>query len=243
MIGYGRVDLYLPRGTYQVVLEKLEPKGIGALQLAFRQLHDRLAKQGLFDPSRKRPLPRFPQRVGFVTSPSGAALQDFLEVARRRWPGIEILVIPCRVQGDGAATEIAAAIAAAQRVQPRLEVLVVGRGGGSMEDLWCFNEEVVVRAVVASSIPTVSAVGHEIDVTLCDLAADLRALTPSEAAERILPNQAELRETIRQLGTRASRAIDSQLEHFRLRLMPCANVRCWCDPMRPFSAACSVWTN
>ncbi|MDZ4852973.1 MAG: exodeoxyribonuclease VII large subunit [Pirellulaceae bacterium] len=218
VIGYGRVDVYSPRGSYQIVLDKVEPQGIGALQLAFRQLHDRMAKQGFFDLEKKRPLPAFPRRLGFVTSPSGAALQDFLEVAKRRWPGIEIIVIPSRVQGEGAADEIAKGIEIAQRLRPKLDVLVVGRGGGSMEDLWCFNEEVVVRAIASSKIPTVSAVGHEIDVTLCDLAADLRALTPSEAAERILPSQEELHGVLANFQGRMARAMLSMIEHYRIRL-------------------------
>ncbi len=218
VICFGRIDVYSPRGTYQIVLDKVEPQGVGALQLAFQQLRDKLQKQGLFDPTRKRLLPNFPRRIGFVTSPSGAALQDFLEIARRRWPAIELIVIPTRVQGDGAGVEIAQAIAMAQRIHPALDVLVVGRGGGSMEDLWCFNEEVVVRAVAGSKIPTVSAVGHEIDVTLCDLAADLRALTPSEAAERILPNQEEVRETLSTLNGRATRSILSLIDRYRLRV-------------------------
>ncbi len=218
VIGFGRIDVYSPRGSYQIVLEKIEPQGIGALQLAFRQLHDKLDRQGLFDPEKKRTLPIFPRRLCFVTSPSGAALQDFLEIARRRWPSIEIIVIPSRVQGEGAADEIARGIELAQRIRPALDLLLVGRGGGSMEDLWCFNEEVVVRAIAASKIPTVSAVGHEIDVTLSDLAADLRALTPSEAAERILPSQEEVREALLNLSRRSTRAILSMLEHYRLRL-------------------------
>lgn len=218
VLGFGRIDVYSPRGSYQIVLDKVEPQGVGALQLAFQQLHDKLRKQGLFDPEKKRNLPVFPARIGFVTSPSGAALQDFLEVARRRWPQIEILVIPSRVQGEGAAEEIAAGIAMAQCILPELDVLVVGRGGGSMEDLWCFNEEVVVRALAASKIPTVSAVGHEIDVTLSDLVADLRALTPSEAAERILPDQEEVRDALSSLHGRATRAMISLLERYRIRL-------------------------
>src|SRR5690606_13465951 len=134
----------------------------------------KLAAEGLFDPELKRPLPKFPRRIGFVTSPTGAAIRDFLEVLRRRWAGIEVIVIPARVQGDGAAAEIAAGIKAANRIEPPLDVLVVGRGGGSLEDLWCFNEEQVVRAIAASRIPTISAVGHEIDVSLSDLVADVR---------------------------------------------------------------------
>src|SRR4029450_8561446 len=147
---------------------------------------------GLFDPARKRKLPAFPRQVAFVTSPTGAAVRDFLEVLRRRWRGVDVLIIPARVQGDGAAQEIVAGIRLANRLSPPPDVLVVGRGGGSLEDLWAFNEESVVRAIAASRIPTVSAVGHEIDVTLADLAADVRALTPSEAAERVIPSAGEL---------------------------------------------------
>ncbi len=187
----GKIDVYGPRGTYQVVVQKIEPQGVGALQIAFRKLHAKLEGEGLFRPERKRPLPNFPRRIGFVTSPHGAAIHDFLEVLRRRWPSTDVLVIPAKVQGSGAAEQIAQGIQLAGQIRPSLDVLIVGRGGGSIEDLWCFNEEIVVRAVAASPIPTVSAVGHEIDVTLCDLAADVRALTPSEAAERVVPNRDE----------------------------------------------------
>jgi exodeoxyribonuclease VII large subunit len=193
VICHGDLDVYPPRGTYQLVVRQVEPEGLGALQLAFKQLQARLAAEGLFDPARKRPLPLFPRRVGFVTSPSGAAIRDFLQVAARRFHGVEILVIPARVQGDGAAVEIAKGIELANRVRPELDVLVVGRGGGSLEDLWSFNEEIVVRAIFASKVPVVSAVGHEIDVTLSDLAADVRALTPTEAAELVIPSAEELR--------------------------------------------------
>ena len=192
VICHGDIDVYPPRGTYQLVVRQVEPQGLGALQLAFKQLQRRLAAEGLFDPARKRPLPPFPRRVGFVTSPTGAAIRDFLEVAARRFRGVKIVVIPVRVQGEGAAAEVARGIGLANRLQPPLDVLVVGRGGGSLEDLWCFNEEIVVRAIVASQVPVVSAVGHEIDVTLADLAADVRALTPSEAAERVIPSAEEL---------------------------------------------------
>ena len=188
----GGLDVYPPRGGYQLVVREVEPRGEGALQLALRQLQQRLAAEGLFDPRYKKPLPRFPRRIAFVTSPTGAAIRDFLEVLRRRWRGVEVLVIPARVQGDGAAREIARGIAVANSLRPRPDVLVVGRGGGSMEDLWCFNEEVVVRAIFTSEIPVVSAVGHEIDVTLADLAADVRALTPTEAGELVVPAADEL---------------------------------------------------
>lgn len=208
----GGIDVYSARGTYQFVIRKVEPQGIGALQLAFQQLQQRLAAAGLFAPERKRQLPRFPRRVGFVTSPTGAAVRDFLEVAGRRWPGVEILIIPALVQGQGAAQSIAQGIAAAQRVQPAIDVLVVGRGGGSMEDLWPFNEEIVVRAIAASKIPTVSAVGHEIDVTLADFAADLRALTPSAAAEMVIPDSQQVAALLSQLHLRLSRRLTSHID-------------------------------
>jgi exodeoxyribonuclease VII large subunit len=192
VICHGHVDVYAPRGSYQLVVDELQPKGMGALELALRKLREKLAAEGLFDPARKRKLPAFPRRLAFVTSPTGAAVRDFLEVLRRRWRGVDVLVIPARVQGDGAAAEIVAGIRLANRLSPPPDVLVVGRGGGSLEDLWAFNEEPVVRAIAASRIPTVSAVGHEIDVTLADLAADVRALTPSEAAERVVPAADEI---------------------------------------------------
>jgi exodeoxyribonuclease VII large subunit len=198
VICHGHIDVYAPRGSYQLVIDELQPKGVGALELALRKLREKLAGEGLFDPVRKRKLPTFPRRLAFVTSPTGAAIHDFLQVLRRRWGGVDVLVIPARVQGDGAAQEIAAGIRAANRLSPPPDVLVVGRGGGSLEDLWAFNEEPVVRAIAASKIPTVSAVGHEIDVTLSDLAADVRALTPSEAAERVVPAVEEI--TARILG-------------------------------------------
>src|SRR4051794_1383378 len=192
VICHGDLDVYPPRGTYQLVVRQIEPEGLGALQLAFKQLLRRLEAEGLFDPRRKRPLPAFPRRVGFVTSPSGAAIRDFLQVAARRFHGVQILVIPARVQGDGACEEIVRGIRLANQLRPPLDVLVVGRGGGSLEDLWCFNVEAVVRAIHASEIPVVSAVGHEIDVTLADLAADVRALTPSDAAIRVVPAAEEI---------------------------------------------------
>ncbi len=202
LICHGHIDLYGPRGSYQLVVDQAHPKGVGALELALRKLRDKLAKEGLFDPRRKRPLPIFPRRIGFVTSPTGAAVRDFLEVLRRRWAGAQVLIIPARVQGEGAAEEIAAGIRAANKLRPALDVLVIGRGGGSIEDLWAFNEEPVVRAIAASKIPTVSAVGHEIDITLADLAADVRALTPSEAAERVVPSAEELAARLRSQGDR-----------------------------------------
>ena len=217
----GRIDLYPPRGQYQLVIEDIQPRGIGALELALRKLREKLAAEGLFDPARKRPLPAFPRRIAFVTSPTGAAVRDFLQVLERRWRGASVLVIPAKVQGDGAAAEIAAGIATANRLtssDQAVDVLVVGRGGGSLEDLWAFNEEIVVRAIAASRLPVVSAVGHEIDVTLSDLAADVRALTPSEAAERIVPATDEVQAALAVRRQRLDRALRRRAIDSRRRL-------------------------
>jgi len=217
VICHGHIDVYAPRGSYQLVIDQLQPKGVGALELALRKLREKLAAEGLFDPARKRKLPTFPRRIVFVTSPTGAAVRDFLEVLRRRWRGVDVLVIPARVQGDGAAQEIVAGIRLANRLSPRPDVLVVGRGGGSLEDLWAFNEEPVVRAIAASRIPTVSAVGHEIDVTLSDLVADVRALTPSEAAERVVPSAEEIGERMRGYQQRLRHAAHRRVMWLRAR--------------------------
>jgi exodeoxyribonuclease VII large subunit len=233
VVCHGEIDVYPPRGSYQLIVRRVEPLGEGALQLAFRQLHGRLSAEGLFDPRRKRPLPRFPKRIAFVTSPTGAAVRDFLEVVRRRWRGIHVLVVPARVQGAGAAEEIVAGIARANRLAPTIDVLVVGRGGGSQEDLWCFNEEPVVRAVAASRVPVISAVGHEIDITLCDLAADVRALTPTEAAERIAPSIDEVQAELRGIGHRFERSIRSRLATARERLEGLAQRRAIRRPLDP----------
>lgn len=202
LVCHGSVDVYAPRGSYQLVVNEAQPRGVGALELQLQKLREKLAAEGLFDRARKRPLPAFPRRIAFVTSPTGAAIRDFLQVLSRRWRGVDVLVIPARVQGEGAAAEIVAGIRAANRLRPALDALVVGRGGGSLEDLWCFNEEPVVRAIAASKVPVISAVGHEIDVTLSDLAADVRALTPSEAAERVAPSADEIANRLRAYDAR-----------------------------------------
>ena len=242
----GRLDVYAPRGSYQLIIEDIVPRGMGVLELALRQLREKLAREGLFDPARKRPLPPQVRRVAVVTSPTGAAIHDFLQVLGRRWRGADVLVVPVRVQGEGAAAEIAAAIETVNRLNERAEkgdspylpgrpegcfaqmgtvpffrpidCLVVTRGGGSMEDLWAFNEEIVVRAIAASRIPVISAVGHEIDVTLSDLAADVRALTPSEAAELVAPAAEELAAQLRQVEQRLAAALRSRAESARSRL-------------------------
>lgn len=223
VICHGALDLYPPRGQYQLVIAQLLPKGLGALELALRKLRDKLAAEGLFEARHKKPLPAFPRRVAFVTSPTGAAIRDFLEVLRRRWRGTSVMVVPVRVQGEGAAAEIAAAIAAVNRLAEPPDVLVVGRGGGSSEDLWSFNEEIVVRAIFASRIPVISAVGHEIDVTLSDLVADVRALTPSEAAERLVPARDDVLAALDTRRQRLSAALRNRAAHARARLDAVAN--------------------
>ena len=222
VVGLGKVDVYVPRGSYQVVFRQLQPQGEGSLQLVLRQLHQRLESEGLFSADRKRPLPSFPLRIGFVTSPSGAAIRDFLEVLKVRWPIASVLLIPVTVQGDKAAKEIAAGIQKAERLEPKLDLLIIGRGGGSMEDLWCFNEEIVVRAVAACKLPTISAVGHEIDVTLSDLAADFRALTPTDAAGRCSHDIRELKQTLQVSSERANQAIQQRIEQLKQRTMALA---------------------
>jgi exodeoxyribonuclease VII large subunit len=202
----GRLTVYEPRGEYQIVLDSVEPKGIGALQLAFEQLKARLTAEGLFDEAKKVSLPPFPQRVGIVTSPTGAAIRDMLSVLQRRWPTLHVIVVPVPVQGDGAAQQIADAVGWLNE-EDLVDVMIVGRGGGSMEDLWSFNEEVVVRAIAASRVPVVSAVGHETDVTLTDFVADRRAATPSAAAETVVQVLAEVVERLRVLTIRTSQTM------------------------------------
>jgi exodeoxyribonuclease VII large subunit len=229
----GGVEVYAPRGTYQLIVRQIEPQGEGALQLAFRQLHAKLAQEGLFDARHKQPLPAFPSHVAFVTSPTGAAIRDFLEVVKRRWPGLHVTVVPAKVQGAGATDDLVRGIALAHRLAPAPDVLVVGRGGGSLEDLWSFNEEPLVRAVHGSRIPVVSAVGHEIDVTLCDLAADVRALTPTEAGELVTPSRDELLADLRQARDRLAAALRRRAASARQRLQSLADRRCF---RRPFDA-------
>jgi exodeoxyribonuclease VII large subunit len=214
---FGGLTLYEPRGEYQITISQIEPEGIGALELAFRQRFAKLTAEGLFDPARKRPLPRFPRKILVVTSPTGAAVRDLLQITGRRWKCAEVLIVPSRVQGVGADREVVAALQLANRVREG-DVIVIARGGGSLEDLWTFNEESVVRAVVASRLPVVAAVGHEIDVTLTDLAADRRALTPSEAGEICAPDCREVALHLDRLAARLSHAGEYQLENARKQL-------------------------
>ena len=202
---FGRIEVYAPRGNYQLIVRQMRPAGLGALLLQLEELRRRLAAEGLFDPARKRALPRYPRCVGVVTSPTGAAVRDIVKVLRSRWPGIAIVLAPVKVQGQGAADEIARAIAAFDR-WGGADVLIVGRGGGSLEDLWAFNEEAVVRAIAGSRTPVVSAVGHEVDTTLADFAADVRAATPSNAAELVVRDAVEVRHRLDATQERLERA-------------------------------------
>ena len=214
VICWGRVGVYEPRGEYQIVLDYAEPKGIGSLQLAFEQLKQRLLEEGLFDEARKRPLPVVPRRIGIVTSPTGAVIRDMLHILRRRFANIEVLLYPVRVQGEGAAAEIAQGVAYLG-TEREVDVIIVARGGGSLEDLWAFNEEAVARAIFACPIPVVSAVGHETDFTIADFVADMRAPTPSAAAELVVQQKAELKRQIALLRQRIDRGMDRLLASSR----------------------------
>jgi len=227
VIAFGDLGVYERSGQYQLVARRLLPKGLGALQLAFEELKQRLAKEGLFDPARKRPIPTLPQRIGLITSPTGAAIRDFLNIIGRRFPNVRIVINPVRVQGDGAAQEIAAAIDEfnALRASGRLslDVLIVTRGGGSLEDLWAFNEEIVARALARSHIPTISAVGHEIDFTISDFVADLRAPTPSAAAELVVKAKEEFVRQLEQYQSRLQRDLRLRLAETRQRFSDLAS--------------------
>lgn len=211
VIAFGGITVYAPSGQYQLNIRKLEPKGAGALQLAFEQLKEKLAKEGLFDPAHKKRLPVLPLRVGVVTSPVGAALRDILNILRRRAPFVKIILNPVKVQGEGSAQEIARAISEFNQYK-EVDVLIVGRGGGSLEDLWAFNEEIVARAIYNSRIPVISAVGHEVDWTIADFTADLRAPTPSAAAELVVRQKEELLSELEHLCFRMRSEVNNKIK-------------------------------
>ncbi|MDD5657917.1 MAG: exodeoxyribonuclease VII large subunit [Elusimicrobia bacterium] len=213
-----RLSSYVKRGDVQLIISAMEPREKGALQLAFEQLKAKLAAEGLFDEARKKPLPAFPRQVGIVTSGQGAALHDMVTVMTRRWPEVDILVYPVKVQGEGAKEEISAAIADFNRSLPETDVLLVGRGGGSLEDLWAFNEELVVRAIAASRIPVISCVGHETDVTIADFVADVRAPTPSAAAELAVPERREILARVADGRRRLETSVRERLRGLETRL-------------------------
>jgi exodeoxyribonuclease VII large subunit len=217
VVARGRLSVYDPKGEYQIVCEHIEPHGLGALQLAFDQLKRRLQAEGLFDMARKRPLPALPRKIGIVTSLDGAAIRDIIKVLDRRYPNVHLVIRPTRVQGEGAAAEVARGLAAIVKV-PGIDVVIVGRGGGSIEDLWAFNEEIVARAIVASPVPVISAVGHEIDVTIADFAADVRAPTPSAAAEMVVTRKEDFCTHIERLGERLNGAVRSLFARLESRV-------------------------
>jgi exodeoxyribonuclease VII large subunit len=232
VIARGRITLYEPRGEYQLVIDYMEPKGVGALQMAFEQLKARLAQAGFFDLARKRPLPTLPRAVGVVTSPTGAAIHDMLQILRRRFANLRVCFYPVRVQGDGAAEEIARGVEALNRY-PGVDVIIVARGGGSLEDLWAFNEETVARAIYASAVPVISAVGHEVDYTIADFVADVRAPTPSAAAELVIRHKAEFKAELQVAAQRLERAVSRRLDALRARLDACRQRRVLKDPWAP----------
>ncbi len=213
-----RISVYEPRGEYQLLAEFIEPAGAGLLKQQFEQLKAKLAAEGLFAPERKQPLPANPRRVGVITSPTGAAVRDIITVLARRAPGIELIIYPCQVQGETAAAQLRNMLSTAIR-RNEVDVLIIGRGGGSIEDLWCFNDEALARAVADCPIPIVSAVGHEIDFALTDFVADVRAATPSAAAELVSPDQSQYLVALTQLQQRLSRAMRRQLAQQQPRLM------------------------
>lgn len=216
VIAHGTISVYEKRGDYQIIVEYLEPVGLGALQLAFEQLKEKLEKEGLFDVSRKKPIPKFPNKIGIITSLTGAAIKDMLNIINRRFANVSITIYPVRVQGEGAAKEISQAIEDMNKMK-NFDVLIVGRGGGSLEDLWAFNEETVARAIYNSRIPVISAVGHEIDFTISDFVADLRASTPSAAAELVVKEKQEILNYINSIDMRIKTAITNILENFKER--------------------------
>ena len=233
VIAVGGVSSFVRDGQYQLYLSALTPDGIGDLYAAFEQLKRRLGAEGLFDPARKKAIPRYPRLIAIVTSPTGAAIQDMLRILKKRYPIARVLVVPVKVQGAGAAEEIAGAITYLN-TKRYIDVIITGRGGGSLEDLWCFNEEVVARAIAASRIPVVSAVGHEPDVTISDFAADLRAATPSNAAELVTPDAAELTLRLEERRTALARTMLARFDTARKRLNDIAGKRVFASPLGYF---------
>jgi exodeoxyribonuclease VII large subunit len=235
VIARGRLMVYEPRGEYQFAIEEIQPKGVGPLELAFRQLKEKLSVRGWFEPGRKKRLPRIPRRMVLVTSATGSAVRDMLEILARRWPAVEVWVCPVRVQGEGAVPEVVAALGALNRLRPAdgvpIDLLILGRGGGSLEDLWTFNEEAVAEAIVASRIPVVTGIGHEDDLTIADMVADRRCLTPSDAAARCVPDRAEVMAWLEGLEGKMRDRLQSRIETARTKLDELASRRCFRLPL------------
>ena len=229
VVAGGSIAVYERDGVYQLYVDSLIPEGTGDLALAFEQLKEKLAAEGLFDPARKQPLPAFPKKIGVVTSSAGAVLRDIYRVSKRRWPGIQLVLYPVQVQGEGAAEQIARGIDFFAE-EYAVDVIIAGRGGGSMEDLWAFNEEPVVRAIAACPVPLISAVGHETDFTLADFAADVRAATPSQAAELAVPDRSEVMRQVENLTGQLTRQVQRELALRRQRLEGLLNSRVMREP-------------
>lgn len=232
----GYVSVFERDGAYQLYAEGLEPDGTGALFLAFEQLKKRLEQEGLFDPRHKKPLPLLPRRIGIVTSPTGAAIRDMLQIIGRRWPGREILLVPVQVQGETAPGSVARGIQLLNQVGG-VDLIITGRGGGSLEELWAFNTEIVARSIYQSDIPVISAVGHETDTTIADFVADVRAATPSAAAELAVPDRKDMARYILTLKTRMTRAVDEKLKIYRRRIESCLLNRVFTLPRDVICAA------
>jgi exodeoxyribonuclease VII large subunit len=230
VLATGALQVYVARGSCQFIINRLQPQGVGELELALRQLKQKLEAEGLFAPERKRALPRIPRRIALVTSPTSAAVRDMIQVITRRWPAANLIILPVPVQGDGAAPRIARAIGSVGQI-PDVDVVIAGRGGGSLEDLWAFNEEVVARAIANCPIPVVSAVGHEVDVSIADLVADRRALTPSEAGELVVPSAADLRTGLRQSAARVHQIMFGRVERLKQQLDAIASRNVFQRPM------------
>ena len=227
VIALGSIGVYIRDGVYQFYVEAMEPAGLGSLHLAFEELKRKLAGEGLFSPERKRSLPLLPRRVGVITSPTGAAIRDIITVSRRRFANVDLIVAPVLVQGDRAAPQMVAALEALARV-PGIDVIIIGRGGGSWEELWPFNDEGLARAIAACPVPVISAVGHETDFTIVDFVADVRAATPSAAAELAVPDKEELRLRLQNLAARSQQGIRTILEQRRQALSTLASAALYC---------------
>lgn len=217
VLATGPVEVYAARGSVQLVVEHVVPQGMGELELAFRQLQQKLQKEGLFDPEHKKPLPRFPKRIAIVTSPTGAAIRDILKVLTRRWRAADVILLPVQVQGPAAAGQIARAIQRAAKLRD-VDVIVTGRGGGSLEDLWAFNEEIVARAIFDCPVPVISAVGHEVDISIADLVADARAATPTDAGQLVVPDRQEVAGYLASVSERLRKALVHKVTTARARL-------------------------